>query len=138
MAGLLRGLRQQLSQMVSPATRRDLAELASREIGRQVQLGFDLKEDPYGVPWKPRKRPGPGSLMDKTGALRDGIFVDATPKSVQVRVTGPAKRYAPFHQSGTSKLPRRRFMPDGSEIPERWKKSLGTLSDSYFDQKWKR
>ena len=138
MAGLFRGLRQQLAQIVSPSTRRDLAELASREIGRQVQLGFDLKEDPYGVPWKPRRRPGPGSLMDRTGALRDGIFAEASPGRVEVRVTGPAKRYAPFHQSGTRRLPRRRFMPDGNEIPERWKKSLVMLSDGYFDQKWKR
>ena len=138
MTGIFTRMRQQLAQMTSPAVRRDLAELASREIDRQVQRGFDLKEDPYGVPWKPRKRPDKGSLLDRTGALRAGLFVDATPKSVNVRITGPAKRYGPYHQTGTRRLPRRRFMPELGDIPPRWQQALGTLSDGYFNRRWGR
>lgn len=140
MAGLLGGFRRQLAQMVSPQVRHDLAVEASREFAHLIDEGFGGERDPYGVPWRPSKKTG-GKTLTKTGALRSGLFVEADPSArrITVRLTGTAKRYGEYHQSGTRRMPRRRFMPDDVDgLPQAWAQALSTLSDRYFERRWGR
>ena len=140
MASILRQFRQQLAQMVSPQVRHDLAVRASREFAHLIDEGFDQERDPYGVPWRPSKKAS-GKTLTKSGALRSGLFVEADPSARQivVRLTGTAKRYGEYHQNGTARMPRRRFMPDDmAGLPKAWAQALGTLSDRYFEGRWGR
>ena len=140
MASLFRQFRRQLAQMVSPQVRHDLAVQASREFAQRIDEGFDQERDPYGVPWRPSKKTS-GKTLTKSGALRSGLFVEADPsaRQVVVRLTGTAKRYGEYHQSGTHRMPRRRFIPDDvGGLPKAWAQALGMLSDRYFERRWGR
>lgn len=90
-----------------------------------VRVRFDTKQDPSGQPWaqlspvtraiyaradRQRKRGGGtevvsrGSLMIRTGQLREGVSFRATSSQVEI---GFDRRYAGYHEFGTSRMPRR-------------------------------
>lgn len=66
-------------------------------------------------PWRPRKNPAPGSLMDRTGRLKRSLTVPFHPDQIFERrgdliKFGTRVRYAHFHQRGTRYLPKRRVV----------------------------
>ena len=62
---------------------------------------FDTQGAVIGEPWKPRKKPEPWALLDKTGHMKHGFISKAGSKYVMVTNKVP---YFVFHQS--NKMPR--------------------------------
>lgn len=112
-------LHRQLRDLQHPQMLHDLHNLAGREVAAQIQQDFAAQRDPDGNYWTPSRaaqREGRRTLR-KTGALQDGITWRADSRGAVVQTTGRANRYAAYHQRGTRRMPRRRFMPDPGELP---------------------
>lgn len=86
-------------------------------------LGFVAEEfreerDPYGKPWRPKKRPdGRGILRGKTGRLIK--FRKGSVSQRGYRVDAGAN-YFSYHQRGTKRMVARRMLPTGTRLPARW------------------
>lgn len=87
------------------------------DIGRTLRKTFDMNFSTRGAEyggWKPRKpqmskgrRIDTWPLMEKTGRLRKNFKQDTT--NTSVTLFNPTS-YFPYHQQGTSRLPRRVMM----------------------------
>jgi phage virion morphogenesis protein len=97
----------------------DLLARIGAVLERNVQLRFETKTDPDGVPWLPiaprtRKRYEtrydgaiPGSLLERTGHMRASLAVNATDDFVEI---GFADAKAAWHETGTQRMPRRAML----------------------------
>lgn len=83
-----------------------------------IRDNFTGSRDPSGKPWAPRKNIGDGHplLMD-TGRLMQaatgggaGHSSAASSRELSVGVSDASVPYAKYHETGTSKMPARRFM----------------------------
>lgn len=86
---------------------------------RNIQLRFETKTDPSGVPWQAlakstlksyaRKYKGgiPGSLLERTRHMRDSLTYNVLGSSVEV---GFSELYAQYHETGSK---------DGKHPPRR-------------------
>jgi phage gpG-like protein len=98
-----------LPRLMSRATR-DAADLLEDTIHAQFEAGVD----PYGMPWAPlaestmKRGRTPPPLTD-SGALA-AVRVDPL-QSAGILVAFD-EDYARYHQSGTSRMPQRRLVPD--------------------------
>jgi len=91
---------------------RNLAEEAI-ELTKQ---GFAAEKDPFGSPWAPIKH-RKGKILQDTARMKNSFFVGAVgPGGFRF---GTNVKYAGFHQTGTSKMPRRMMVPE-SDLPPRW------------------
>lgn len=131
-------LQQQLRDLAAPQTLHDLHNLAGREVFEQLQADFTAQVDPDGVHWIPSRaaqREGRRTLRDK-GALQDGIIWRADSRGLIVKTSGRANNYAAFHQGGTRRLPRRRFMPQPGTVPPRYEARLVNVFSDYFRRRY--
>lgn len=85
----------------------------------KIQRGFDAGTDPYDATWA-AKKDGSASHLEESGAMRAGT--KATPLG-RAGIALEAPPPANFHQSGTSRMPRRRVLPD-SGLPASWRAIL--------------
>lgn len=61
-----------------------------------------------GVPWKPRGKDYPHKPLQKTGRMRNSIrILQYSSKGVK---WGSRVSYAKYHNAGTSKIPKRKFI----------------------------
>jgi phage gpG-like protein len=129
---------------------RPLMERIGIEVATDAKVGFDRKQDPDGIRWRPwapataRKRAeehaagkGPYTLMvyngkakDYPAHLRDSVQFDATNTSVTI---GFRKKTAIKHELGGAKLPVRRVLGGyaggfGARVSSR----IESLIGSYF------
>lgn len=100
------------------ASPRDLMDAIGAELEANIQLRFDTKVDASGAAWSPikestRKRyehkykgQVPGSLLERSGLMRDTLAYNATDDFVEVGFSAPAT-YAIWHVTGTKKMARR-------------------------------
>lgn len=124
---------------VLPATSAALAEATIN----LIQDGFDRGTDPYGKPWKPKKKAdGRGALHGETGRLRTGWH--RTKAGAGEFEVAPSVEYAAPHQSpkrragGGLKRPRRMMVPTGSRgLPESWAEAYKDVADEAFAQWFK-
>lgn len=100
--------------------------------------GFTRSEDPDGTPWKPLKKPrgdGTKKPLVKTGTLRDAVASlrhlsgSQEPGFSQVQARAP---YAVFHQVGTRKIPRRRFIGIGSRGQRRLDRAVAAWANNWL------
>lgn len=134
MPGDFSALRRQLRDLTSPQTMHDLHNLAGREVAGLIDEGFAREQDPDGLPWLPSKaarREGRKTLRD-TGRLQDGIRWRADSRGVVVHTTGAANEYAGYHQRGTTRMPRRRFMPEPGALPLPYEARIGNVFRGYL------
>lgn len=109
----------QLQAAISSLERpRELLEAVGAELEGNVERRFKSKTDPTGTPWKPigpntaaiyekiNKKPLTGTLLERTGYMRDALTHNATDANVEVGF-GPSAPYAGYHVTGTKKMPRR-------------------------------
>lgn len=97
---------------------RELLEAVGAELEGNVELRFRTKKDASGAPWQPigkntaaiyekiNKKPMTGTLLERTGHMRDALTHNATDAYVEVGF-GPSAPYAGYHVTGTRKMPRR-------------------------------
>lgn len=81
----------------------------------QHKESWGRQQDPVSLtPWSPRKSPtGSWPILRKTGRMQDTAKFRPIDTMVwSVRTTD----YGPFHQSGTSKMPRRRWLGIGGNM----------------------
>jgi phage gpG-like protein len=93
-----------------------LLDAIGGELESAIALRFKLKADAAGDPWAPlaestkkayaRKYEGsiPGSLLDRTSAMRNSLTRNTTDEYVEV---GFSSAHAIYHVTGTRKMPRR-------------------------------
>lgn len=111
--------------------------LAEETVGL-VKEGFRQETDPYGVVWKPKKRPdGRKVLSGKTSNLKGGWHVVKSSK--RGFFVAPSVDYAAPHQSpkagedGRLKRPKRAMVPDGRGLPTRWRKIYVDISKEVLE-----
>lgn len=95
--GDLRGLRDRLAGMMTPAFQTEVAQLCANAALKKVADEFNRSQDPYDHPWAPRAH-GRGKLLRDTGRLAASFAVE--PHAGFFRI-GTAVGYAEFHQFGT-------------------------------------
>ena len=85
-------------------------------VERHNRSSWGAQKDPVtGEKWKKRKQPtGSWPLLNKTGKMFGSTKFKSgeNPMSFIAKTTS----YAKFHQSGTSKMPQRRFLGIGDEV----------------------
>ncbi len=92
-----------------------MARVAASALTAKLQAGFDAGSDPYGNGWAPLATGG-ASHLEKSGAMRAGTrVVPASGSGLNMLAPSPAN----FHQSGTSRMPARRVLPDNG-VPASW------------------
>lgn len=102
-----------------------LYKAAQDVLEERVSRSFDTKQDPSKTLWadwapstaEQRRnsggsafRAGPGSLLDRTGDMRDSFFAEIQGDTVTAGFTAP---YAQFHETGTRNMPARPILTDG-------------------------
>ena len=81
---------------------------------REHKLNFARESDPDGAGWAPlaastlRQKRG-GGILKETGALSASIAMIG-PSGNQVKVASQGVPYGIYHQTGTGKMPARKFM----------------------------
>lgn len=112
---LLAQVNHAIAQLERP---RDLLEAIGAELEGNVELRFKTKTDAAGVPWKPvslatpliyeaiHGKPLGGSLLERSGHMRDSLAHNATDEYVELGFGGSAP-YAGYHVTGTKNMPRR-------------------------------
>ena len=108
----------------SEVFRRELDQSAAAILNR-LRTTYLLEQDPTGASWTPsptankRKAAGGSGLLFKTGRLFRSIQLvrgDADERVIRTDVP-----YAPFHQFGTKRLPKREFLtvtPEHEKLAE--------------------
>ena len=94
-------------------------------IGEVIQEQYAQGRAPWGNQWAPLaestvakgRTPPP---LDDTGNMKRKSKTVPTVKGIRTRIPSPA----PFHQSGTSKMPARPLVPYGDMLPPSWAKPL--------------
>ncbi len=97
---------------------RKVAELAAPEITKALQKEFAQGADPYGRKWR-KLATGKPSRLTESGRLRRGTRAAPLPgRRAGVRILLGA-RYAVYHQTGTSRMPARKILPERG-MPAAW------------------
>ncbi len=109
---------------------RTISKNLSEETLELVRQGFDKEEDPYGDGWEPLKS-REGRILQDTGRLRNSWHTVTT--SDRGFTVGPAVDYAPFHQTGTSRMPARPMVPDQG-LPDDWKRRFAEIVNQILSQ----
>jgi phage gpG-like protein len=116
-------------QVALPPLIRKFAELASgrtltiisqnlaEEAIDLVKQGFAAEKDPFGNPWAPLKS-RQGKILQDTARLKNS-FTRGAANAAGFRF-GSNVAYGTFHQTGTSRMPKRAMVPDGSDLPDAW------------------
>lgn len=73
------------------------------ELMKSFQLNFEAHGELFGG-WAPRRKEQPWPILEKTGTLRGSFYSEITENEA---VLGNKTSYFPYHQLGTSKLPKR-------------------------------
>ncbi len=111
----------------------ELAQIPSRitapvatAINAELHRQFEDGVDPYGRPW--------AKLADSTVARKghDTILVDDGALATETRalpmggagIELVSNEVGGYHQSGTSRMPRRPILPDGSSLPKAWQAAI--------------
>lgn len=83
------------------------------------------QRDPVSLqPWSPRKPPtGSWPILRRTGKMQDTATFKTT--SAPMIFVARVQDYGVFHQSGTSKMPQRRWLGIGSKIINPMEKVIG-------------
>lgn len=106
----LAGMLTKLPELLGPASTA-AAEALEAVIEAQFVGGFD----PYGQTWAPLKD-GSASHLEASGDLRGAVHVLPW-EGISVEFDVP---YAQYHQTGTSRMPQRRLVPEEGD----WQSSL--------------
>lgn len=115
-----------LEEGLGPYALEDLAAALPAEIERQFSAG----SDPYGAAWAPLARGGQSHLIE-TGTMLASLVVTSTGKEIQMSMDSPA----PYHQSGTSRMPARPIFPDEGQIPPSWEAIIQAAVDNQIRAK---
>jgi hypothetical protein len=84
---------------------------------------FVTGTDPYGNAWN-----APNNLLD-TGAMISTLTVS---NNLEISIGGPAD----YHQSGTSRMPARKILPNSDEeLPLSWLQALADATDKVIGSK---
>ena len=87
---------------------------AAQQILQRVQRDFAAQRDPGGARWaglRPatRARKRGGAILRETGALAGSIGIRSSGGNA-VAIASTGVDYAIYHQTGTSRMPQRRFL----------------------------
>ena len=110
-----------------------MSEAMSAEFIRLAERGFDQERDPYGKPWKAKKRPdGRKVLSGPSGALKAGFRSKISKRGFKVtNIAKSEKGFAYFaaHQSPREgKRPMRAMLPKSSRgLPKAWRAELSSV-----------
>jgi len=126
----------ELARQIGALGRRDFQR---RMLGEMADAGVDLvheefaqSHDPEGRGWAPLKHPRPQHIgagpLVKTGALQGSIKRRLTPEGF---VLYTLKKYAGFHQQGTSRMVARPFFPVGNP-PGTWLTRFDLIADAHM------
>ena len=132
------GLRQLSAKLEAVSNGQLLAEISQNLAESAIDLvkeGFAREEDPYGSPWAPLQH-REGKILQDTGRLKNSFTPGSSgPDGFRF---GSNVQYAEFHQQGTGRLPARKMVPDGSELPDAWLREFTSVTDEiladYFGQ----
>lgn len=103
--GRLNSISSQWPSLVDAAGRGAILALAEQ---------WSRSSDPNGTQWAPKKRPNGQPTLVETGKLKRGFTFRAVNRN-RVRIRNPIfAAYGHYHQSGTSRMPRRAIYPSGS------------------------
>jgi len=112
---------------------------------RHIELRFDTKRDPAGVPWPPlaastRERYAradgerrQGTLLERTRRMRDSLATNVYPDRLEVGFGVP---YAGFHETGTKRMPRRGLLaadPTAGTLGDRDRAALLRTLATFLD-----
>jgi hypothetical protein len=106
----------------------------------QFRQTVALGTDPYGVAYAPlsamyakqkARRYGNKAILSATGAMLRSYRVTVSGRSIEETVSAD---YAGYHQSGTSKMPKRAILPDERGLPAKDQQKLIELTSKYIDQ----
>lgn len=84
---------------------RPIFDIIQPHLEEAKEKQFNSKGAHLGSPWAKRKQNYPWPILQKTGKMRKSFRVKY--KSVRQMVYGTTRKYYPFHQLGTSKMPAR-------------------------------
>ena len=101
-------IERQLRNISTGTVRRRMVGAMARELRVDIKRAFDSETAPSGARWLPLKHPRPGRILVKSGATRA--------RATQILLFGSSVRvqFSPwggYHQSGTSRIPARPFVP---------------------------
>jgi hypothetical protein len=87
---------------------------------------WNTESDPYGEPWEPlaestKKAKGHDTILIDTGELAAGTM--AVPRA-GAGIDLVSLDYGQYHQTGTTRMPRRPIFPDGQSLPESWQEAI--------------
>lgn len=100
-----------------------LRQLLAARVSQLIGESFSSRKTPYGLPWKPSKKPGAGDLIE-TGRLKGSLTIKATREGISVSSSAP---YAVVHQFGAKgkhRIPARPFVPNREVWPSTWAKAF--------------
>lgn len=126
----LKRIARKVRDAFGPDGMRGLSRNLAEETVELIREGFDRQGDPYGRGWAPLKARS-GKILQDTGLLRR-----FKPTHVTVRgfTVSSGATYGPFHQSGTSRMPARKMVPDGG-MPARWMQRLERIAKGYLKER---
>jgi len=133
--GALGNLAENLRRLTEVPSR--AARAACEDIKAAIEKQFDEGKDPYGRPWKPLARSTiargrtPPPLTD-TGDMRDSIEVKPM-AGAGISITIGVD-YASYHQTGTSRMPARKILPEGNDMPPEWEEAIGRAMLEAFER----
>lgn len=104
-----------LLQRFGQAGLRVVGREAANLVKDSIEQSFNSASDPItGAKWKRRKKRYAHRPLQKTGALRSGVRTTYALRGYSVGIyadiCGKASDYGWHHQTGTVRLPRRRFL----------------------------
>ena len=117
-------IRDKFGRFISGKWRQPMLANVAEEVIELVREGFERESDPYGAKWASLKTRS-GRILQDTGGLRSSFHrnqLSATQDTV-----GAGKDYARYHQSGTSRMPARKMVPDG-DIPGEWRSRINEIA----------
>lgn len=104
----LADIERQLKGITDGRVQRKMTGALAREVRADIKRAFDTETAPSGVRWKPLRHPRPGRILHKSGETRrTATRILLFGKSIRVQLSP----WGGFHQSGTSRIPARPFIP---------------------------
>jgi phage gpG-like protein len=96
-----------------------LDRMANNAVNHFKVTNFDAKGfvDMTVKSWAPIKNNDGRQPLVKTGRMRDSITVLG--RSLNSRLVGSNVPYAPYHNSGTSRLPQRKFIGNSKQLEKK-------------------
>jgi phage gpG-like protein len=116
----LRILQQKVRAMANGTASREIMQAIEQEAAVQLEAGFREQRSPYGVPWRPKKKPnGYGTLRSARNYLSRNFRFRATSRGLLIANSAV---YANAHQYGYSprNLPARPMVPYASRLGRIW------------------